>query len=87
MNEVMKWVTNSVVVHHMLGYQLYSAWGHVSWKQTKLSMKCCFHSYLVRLTKVEVKCEYCGILYHDQYMTAIIHNFNRESCTNVSTGD
>jgi len=24
MNEVMKWVTNSVVVHHMVGYQLYS---------------------------------------------------------------
>jgi len=29
MNEVMKWVTNSVVVHHMLCYQLYSVWGRV----------------------------------------------------------
>jgi len=29
MNEVMKWITDSVVVHLMVGYQLYSVWRHV----------------------------------------------------------
>jgi len=47
MNEVMKWITDSMVVHHTVGYQLCSVWGHVSWKHTKLSMKFCFHGYLV----------------------------------------
>ena len=87
MSEVMKWITDSMVVCHMVGYQLCSVWGRVLWKQTKLSMKRGFHGYLVWLTKVEVKCEYCGILYDDQYTAAVIHNFSRESCNDVSIGD
>ena len=47
MNEVMYWITDSVVVRHMVGYRLYSVWGHVLWKQTKLRMKLGFHGYLV----------------------------------------
>ena len=44
-------------------------------------------SWLLGVIKVEVKCEYCGILYDDQYTAAVIHNFSRESCTDVSIGD
>jgi hypothetical protein len=29
MNEVMKWITDSVVVYLMVGYHLYSVWGNV----------------------------------------------------------
>jgi hypothetical protein len=45
MKEVVKWITDSVVVHHMVGYQLYCVWRHVLWKQTTTSMKRCFHGY------------------------------------------
>jgi hypothetical protein len=47
MNEVMKWITDNVVICHMVGYQLCSVWGHVSWKQTKLNMNRGFRGYLV----------------------------------------
>ena len=54
--------------------------GYVLWKQKKLSVKHGFHGYWVWLTKGED----FDILLHDRHMATHIHNFSRESCTDVT---